>query len=270
MFKTLVNQSPTHKLLKTMYRLSAVSYLNTKPFLVGLENSPLKEQISLELAIPSQTAAHLIEGKVDIGLVPVAILPQLSQYEIITNYCIGAVGAVKTVAIYSQVPLQEVKTVYLDYHSRTSIRLAQILCEHHWKIYPTFLPAFNGYEKEIKGETAGVIIGDRAIRWAKNYRYEYDLAEAWQKMTGLPFVFAAWVARKKIAPNFEVALNKAFDKGMEQIEEVATIYIKQYPEFDVLAYLQKYISYDLDVPKRKALDLFLQYIQADLPELVIV
>ena len=247
-----------------MYKLSAVSYLNTKPFLMGLENSPLKEKINLELAIPSKTATHLIEGKVDIGLVPVAILPQLPQYEIITNYCIGAIEAVKTVAIYSQVPLEEVKTVYLDYHSRTSIRLAQILCEHHWNIYPTFLPAFNGYENHIEGETAGVIIGDRAIRLAKNYRYEYDLAEAWHQFTGLPFVFAAWVARKKIAPTFEAQLNEAFRKGMEKMQEVAAFYQTQYPNFDVLKYLQHYISYDLDNAKRKALKMFLNYINMDI------
>jgi len=252
-----------------MYKLSAVSYLNTKPFLMGLENSPLKGQIDLELAIPSKTAAHLIEGKVDIGLVPVAILPQLPQYEIITNYCIGAVGAVKTVAIYSQVPLEEVNTIYLDYHSRTSIRLAQILCEHYWKISPTFLPAFNGYENEIGGNTAGVIIGDRAIRLAKNYGYEYDLAEAWYHFTGLPFVFAAWVARKKISPDFEASLNRAFEKGMANRGEVASFYQKHYPNFDVSAYLQKYISYDLDTAKRKALDLFLSYIREDITELVV-
>ncbi|MEZ4885808.1 MAG: menaquinone biosynthesis protein [Chitinophagales bacterium] len=251
-----------------MYKLSAVSYLNTKPFLLGLENSPLKEVINLELAIPSKTAAHLIEGKVDIGLVPIAILPQLPQYEIITDYCIGAVGAVKTVAIYSQVPLQQVKTVYLDYHSRTSIRLAQILCEHYWQIYPNFLPAFNGYEDKIKGDAAGVIIGDRAIRLAKDYQYEYDLAEAWQEFTGLPFVFAAWVARKKITSDFVEGLNDAFRNGMSNIEEVAASYQSQYPNFDVLTYLQKHISYDLDASKREALELFLNYIESDVPELV--
>ncbi len=250
-----------------MYKLSAVSYLNTKPFLMGLENSPLKEKIDLELAIPSKTATHLMEGKVDIGLVPVAILPQLPQYEIITDYCIGAVGAVKTVAIYSQVPLQQVKTIFLDYHSRTSIRLAQILCEHYWKIFPTFFPAFNGYENKIEGNTAGVIIGDRAIRLAKNYRYEYDLAEVWQRFTGLPFVFAAWVARRKIAPTFEAKLNEAFRNGMAKIEEVADFYQGQYPNFDVLNYLQNYISYDLDSAKRRALDLFLSYLKADVGEL---
>ncbi len=253
-----------------MYKLSAVSYLNTKPFLVGLKNSLIEKEIELELAIPSKTAAHLIEGKVDIGLVPVAILPQLTQYEIITNYCIGAVGAVKTVAIYSQIPLEEINTVYLDYHSRTSIRLAQILCEHYWKISPTFLPASNDYEEKIGGRTAGVIIGDRAIRLAKNYLFEYDLAEAWYRFTGLPFVFAAWVARKRIAIDFERRLNEAFADGIKRVKEVAESYEGQYPNFDVLKYLNQYISYDLDASKRKALDLFLKYIQADLPELVSV
>ena len=101
-------------------KITAVSYLNTKPLLYGLLKSNLAQSVDLQLNIPSVCAQKLLNGEADLGLVPVAILPELQQPQIISDYCIGTVGAVKTVAIYSHVPIEKVESLYLDYHSRTS------------------------------------------------------------------------------------------------------------------------------------------------------
>ncbi len=244
-------------------KLSAVSYLNTKPFLLGLEKTGLIKEIDLSLEIPSKTASRLLAGEVQLGLVPVAVIPQLPTYQLISNYCIGAVGAVKTVCLYSQKPLHQIKRILLDYHSRTSVQLVQVLCREYWQLSNIeFVNTQAGYEHEIAGETAGVIIGDRTIEWSKKFTYAYDLPQHWMDFTGLPFVFAAWIATNPLPPPFVNRLNEAFDIGMQHIDEVVAHYRAAYdPSFDIHQYLTQYISYHLDDAKREGLDLFLQHIK---------
>ena len=179
-------------------RVSAVSYLNTLPFLYGINNSEIKSQLDLSLDMPSDCAKKLLSGEVDLGLVPVAILPQLKEYHIVSDYCIGAVGNVDSVALYSDVPLNEIKEIYLDYQSKTSVNLVQILAEKYWNISPKWINAKAGFENKIQGTTAAIIIGDRTFNLPKSYQYKYDLAEQWLEFTGLPFVFACWVANKEL------------------------------------------------------------------------
>lgn len=239
-------------------RLSAVSYLNTKPFIYGLYKSALSDYVELSLDIPSVCAQKLLDGSVDIALTPVAIIPELPQAYLISDYCIGATGEVKTVCLYSEKPLAEVKRVYLDFHSRTSVMLTRILFTHYWKLQPEFLPASPGFEAEIKGETAGLLIGDRTIGLEHKYPYVYDLGTAWTTWTGLPFVFAAWISVKPVQPEFVRQFNEALRIGLEHIPELMKI-LPSIPNFDLQAYYQNNISYQLDTAKWKALQLYLNY-----------
>lgn len=243
-------------------KVSTVSYLNTKPFIYGLEQTGLIGEIDLQLEMPSKTAEKLLTGEAAIGLVPVAIIPQLPNARIITNYCIGAVGEVKTVSLFSQQPLEQLNTILLDYQSCTSVQLVQILCAHYWKLpHINFIPAGKHYEDEITGNTGGVIIGDRTINLSSKFAYNYDLSEAWYKFTRLPFVFAAWVTTGKIDPVFEQQLNAAFKQGLQCIDQVTALYQPKYEGFNVKDYFTRYISYELDAQKRKGLDLFLHYVK---------
>ena len=248
----------------TKIKVSAVSYLNTKPFLLGLEKTGLINQIDLSLDIPSQTAQKLQEKSVELALVPVAVLPFLENYEIVTDYCIGTTGKVRTVALYSACPLSEIKTVLLDYHSRTSVQLVQFLFREYWRQEVVFVAAKESFEHDISGTTAGLIIGDRTIKWEKKLPYAYDLGEMWVKHTGLPFVFAAWVATRPLSSLFLQQLNEAFGIGMSNMDEVVALHENVYDaSFDLKYYLTKNISFDLDEEKRKGLDLFLTYIRAN-------
>jgi len=118
----------------TKIKISAVSYTNTLPFIYGIENSKIINHIELSKDIPSVCAQKLLENKVDLGLIPVVILPKLNHYEIISDYCIGASGPVKSVILASFKPLNEIKTIFLDYHSRSSVMLTRILANKFWKI----------------------------------------------------------------------------------------------------------------------------------------
>jgi chorismate dehydratase len=239
-----------------MIRISAVSYLNTKPFLHGLEISPVKD-IALSLDIPSECARKLLEGEVDLGLIPVAVIPLLKEAHILPDYCIGADGEVDSVKLYSQVPLNEIKTILLDYQSRTSVTLVRVLANEHWKISPEWKKAESGYEEKISGTTAAVVIGDRTFKLNGTFNYEFDLAGEWKKMTGLPFVFACWVSNKKLETDFIASFCKAMEAGLQDIGTVINAESPKYSPFDVEKYLTKSLNLRLDTRGEAAIDLFL-------------
>lgn len=244
------------------FKVTAVSYLNTKPFLYGIFQSGLSEELDLQLDIPSECARKLASGEADLGLVPVAVIPELSTPHIISDYCIGTVGTVKTVCIFSEVPLSEVTHIYLDYHSRTSVELVKILLEQHWQHSPVLVPAMPGFENKIGGTSAGLVIGDRAIEQQMRFPFVYDLGEAWMELTGLPFVFAAWVSTRPLPEDFIARFNKALQTGLDLIPQLMYILPTPQPGFDLQQYFTENISYLLDAPKRKALKLFLQTLTA--------
>ena len=247
-------------------RLVAVSYLNTKPLLYGLLRSPLSEQLHIDLAIPSECARRLAYGEAEIGLVPVAVLPELPRHQIISDYCIGADGEVATVCIYGDVPLREMTHIYLDHHSRTSVMLARLLLEEYWQHPVTFLEAREGYIEHINGTIGGLVIGDRTIGLAKRYRYVYDLGTAWKKHTGLPFVFAAWVTTSPdLSPQFIAEFNAALREGLDHLPQLQLLLPSPTPDFDLTHYYTHHIDYDLNEGKRAALDRFLKYVTAELP-----
>ena len=241
-----------------MLKVTAVSYLNTKPFLYGLLSSPLMDHLDIDLAIPSECARKLKSGEAEIGLVPVAVLPELKDYKIISGFGIGCEGAVASVCLFSEVPIEEIKEIYLDYHSRTSVELLQILLREHWKINPTLLQGAKGFEEHIQGSTAGLIIGDRALEIANKFPYIYDLGEAWYEWVNLPFVFAVWVSVKPIDPLVSSMFEQALASGIQHIDKVIKILPSPEDHFDLKKYFTENISYTLDENKMKALDLFLR------------
>ncbi len=242
------------------YKLTAVSYLNTKPLLYGIFKSEIAKKIDLQLDMPSICAQKLKDGKADLGLVPVAIIPELETPHILSDFCIGTVGAVKTVCLYGERPIQEWTAVYLDYQSRTSVELTKLLLKDHWQLNPTLLPAQPGYEAKIGGPVGGLVIGDRTVGLDKKFPYVYDLGEAWMAHTGLPFVFAAWVSNRPLEPDFIAELNAALLLGVAAIPELIYLIPSPQPGFDLQEYYTKYISYQLDNEKRRALSLFLSSI----------
>lgn len=179
-------------------KVSVVSYSNTIPFIYGLEKSEdVQEKFNISRDIPSECAAKLLNDEVDIGLVPVAILNEMQEYHILSDTCISAYGKVASVMILSDVPIEMIDSLILDHHSRTSVNLAKILLNEYWNKEVKFLHGKDDFINDIKGNTAGVLIGDRCLLNKDKFTYQYDLAEEWRKHTGLPFVFAVWASKRK-------------------------------------------------------------------------
>lgn len=244
--------------MKKTIKVGAVSYLNTKPLTYGFKHGYSVEHMEMVEDYPARIAEMLLNDEIDVGLVPVAIIPKLKEHYIITNYCIGADGPVASVCIFSDVPIEKVEKVLLDYQSKTSVALAKILLKHYWKISPELEDAKADFRDHIKGTTAGVVIGDRAFEQRKQSSYIYDLAEAWIEMTGLPFVFAAWIANKNLPEEFITSFNEGNKLGLENIDKVVNE--NRYDKYDLATYFTSNISYLLNDEKKKGLQRFLELI----------
>ncbi|BAU54768.1 menaquinone biosynthetic enzyme MqnA/MqnD family protein [Mucilaginibacter gotjawali] len=241
-------------------RISAVSYTNTKPFIYGLQHSGIPERIELSLDNPTDCAQKLIDDVVDIGLIPVAATLSLPVWEIVADYCIGAVGAVNSVFIFSNCDIHDVTILQLDPQSRSSNNLAKVLLKNFWKTAPDLVTNADDYSASADAATAFVQIGDRTFGKKEKYAFVYDLAEEWQKFTGLPFVFAAWIANKPIPKEFMAEFNRALKFGLDHrddlLKELPTM-----PDFDLEDYLMHKLDFDLTEDKKKALYLFLDYVK---------
>ena len=223
--------------------LSAVSYLNARPFLNGLEHHPVRNQINLSLDVPSVIASKLKTNEVQIGLVPVAAIQSIKNAHIISDYCIGALNKVETVCLYSHVPITEVENILLDYQSETSVNLLKVLMKHYWKQTVNYFPTTSGYELKINQTTAGLVIGDRNFGMQNQFPYCYDLSEAWFSFTSLPFIFACWVSTIQLPDDFILQFNVALKQGVENILQVCHEAAGNYPGVDVHHYLNNCIHY---------------------------
>jgi len=246
-------------------RLSIVSYINTLPFLYGINQSEeLLQQIEMHKDIPSVGANKMKNNFADLGLIPVGALLDMNDYQIVSDFCLATDNVVKTVKLISQKPLHEIKNIYLDYQSVTSRVLLKILAKEYWKISPEYLQSNPGYEEKIEGETAGLIIGDRAFKIDENkFKYVWDLGIEWNSMTGLPFVFAVWIANKPIDIEFLSLLNRCIGTGLTDIQKVIQHYRNSGSTDGVsnetlVEYYTENMSYVLDDKKREAMRLFFE------------
>lgn len=239
-------------------RISAVSYANTYPFLLGIEKYLNRGDFELSCDVPAVCAQKLITDEVDLGLIPVAGIPLIPDPQIITDYCIGSVGTVKTVLLMSKVPLEDITTVYLDKESRTSVNLIKVLAEKLWCKSWDYKELPSDFEQNQQ-ITSMVLIGDKTQK-VSTFPYQYDLSEAWFELTQKPFVFATWVTNKTLPEDFIKDFNLALQKGLEHIPEAIQKYNPGL-DYNLEEYLKTYISYPFDKSKKVALDLFLGYLE---------
>jgi chorismate dehydratase len=242
-------------------RISAVKYANTYPFIYGLTESGFDKKVILETDHPADCAAKLISGKVDIGLIPVAVFPLMKEYHIITDYCLGAYGKVRTVLLLSNCSFDEIKRINLDYRSRSSVNLARILAKNSWKREFTWNNTSEKFDFiNIPYSDAAVLIGDQCFEYEKRFRHTIDLAEEWYRFTGLPFAFACWTANRKLNKGFLEEFNDAIAIGVKNLPAVVAKYgnsgIIRGNELKV--YLTENMNFDLNDDKRKAICLFLE------------
>jgi chorismate dehydratase len=236
--------------------IAAVSYLNTIPFIYGIRHEG-NFRADLLLSPPSECTKNYVEGRADLALLPAAAVPSLKSTEVITEYCIGAVGPVRTVVLLSDGPVSEVRRVFLDPHSQTSVQLVGYLAAHRWKIAPEWY-SLDDYEqlRHAQEGDAFLLIGDKVFDHEEKFRYKYDLAAEWQAATKLPFAFAVWVARKGTPYEVIESLQHALTFGLEHTYEAILEAGFDKKPYDAYEYLTRNIDYIFDNQKRRALQKF--------------
>jgi len=242
-------------------RISAVKYANTYPFIYGLTESGFDKKIILETDHPADCASKLISGKVDIGLIPVASLPRLKEYHIISDYCIGANGNVRTVLLLSNCQFDEIETIFLDYRSRSSVALSKVLAKHFWNREFRWMNTSKGFDfRNIGIKEAVVLIGDQCFEYEKSFRFNIDLAQEWKDFSGLPFVFACWTANRLLEKSFIAEFNLALNLGVNNIENVVIKFsgAGTITGDTLRKYLTGNIDYNLNEAKKKGMKLFLE------------
>jgi chorismate dehydratase len=231
-----------------------MSYLNASPFVHGLKHSEIIDHIDLQYNTPAECAVRLLNKDADIGIVPSAVIPSIPDKKIISDYCIGASGNVRSVVICSNQPISEIKTLYLDFESRTSVLLAQLLLNDYWKIEvtPVQLKSLDDIDPHKK-DAAYVLIGDKVFDYENKFEYKSDLAQAWIDFTGLPFVFAAWTAVTPLTDNFITMFNNALSAGLANIPAAVNEHKHSLDYQTAIKYLTENIDYNFDFAKQKAL-----------------
>jgi chorismate dehydratase len=244
----------------TPVRLGAVSYLNTKPLVHGLEDR--SHLFSVRYDVPAQCAALLHEGRIDVGLIP-AIEYHRGTYRIVPGVAIGSDGPIASVALFSRVPPSRVQTLALDVSSRTSAALTQILCAKRWHIAPHLLPSDPDLGRMLDRADAALLIGDPALTVdpAAHGATKIDLGSEWKALTGLPFVYAMWAGRDGIIGPAHVAeLNAARDRGVAAIEPIAARFggSDDARRDRARAYLRDNLKYGLGETERAGLNRFFE------------
>ncbi len=239
-------------------KVALINYLNTAPFLEGMNTyHAFENEFEIIKAVPSVCAQYFKNGDVDVAIVPVGALDSIGEYQIVSDFCIGANAAVKTVAVFAQKPLEQIDCIYLDTDSRSSVKLLKILLAEFWHLSPA-LKSMQEFKGELLLNEALLCIGDKTFPMLNQYSYQYDLADAWNKYTGLPFVFALWVQNGSLTPFQCQVFNKALTIGIDNRTSVAAKMHLLHPEIDFQDYYFSCINYNLDTEKLKAIHLFLE------------
>lgn len=236
-------------------RLGCVSYLNTRPLVWGLEREPA---LKLDFHVPARLLEQLTGGRCDVVLAPIIDYQRVEGLALIHATCIGADGPVYTVRLYAKVPLREIRRLYADVESHTSVALCRVLLKEEFGIEPAFV------EDPAADVDARLLIGDKVAREApRDCQWEWDLAEAWKRRTGLPFVFAAWMTREGTEiGDLAWRLRQAREQGMTHVQEIVREEAARrgWPEETALTYLTRLLRFDLDLsensPQRRAIELF--------------
>jgi chorismate dehydratase len=241
-------------------RIGAVTYLNSKPLIWCLPGLAPQAQVVLDL--PSRLADGLAAARLDVALVPSIEYFRIPGCTVVSDACISCDGRVKSVKLFSRVPLRRIRTLALDEGSRTSAAMVRIMLRERYKLEPELQGLPIGTSLGESAADAVLLIGDRAMRPAvEGFEEVWDLGQEWSRWTGLPFVFAMWVARPCVhLRGMDELLGAARDQGLCHLEEIArdAASALDIPEAECLAYLRDNLVFELGRRQRLGLETFYQ------------
>ena len=261
-----------------LIRIGAVGYLNARPLTWALDRSPERWDVRYDL--PAVCAELLHRGDTDLGLIPSIEYLQSPDYCFVPGVGIGSRGPIASVALYTRVPVNDIRTIALDTSSRTSVSLIRVLCHHRFKISPQFVPHGPDLAAMTRAHDAGLLIGDPAfdVDHLSLGLTKIDLGAEWTAMTGLPFIYATWTGRRGTLTAADVralqdaqaegvasrlAIAAEYGRGDTARTERAAVYLRDNVKYglgaDEAAGLQMFLDYAADLgmaPRRRTLEFF--------------
>lgn len=239
-------------------RIGAVSYLNSRPLVDALARLAPTAQITVDL--PSRLADGLTAGRLDVALIPSIEYFRHPERQIVSDACVVCEGRVKSVKLLGRVPVERVRRLALDEGSRTSAALVQILLCERYRLHLDLESLPIGASVADSTADAVLLIGDRAMQYREgSFEFVWDLGEEWSRWTGLPFVFALWIARPGLgSEEYARLLATARDDGVQRFEEIArgAAVELNLPEPECLTYLRDHLRFHLGPREREGLELF--------------
>jgi chorismate dehydratase len=239
-------------------RVGAVTYLNAKPLIVAL--AQLAPHAEIVIDVPSRLADALGAGQLDVAMIPSIEYARQTGCAIVSDACIACDGPVRSVKLYSRVPVEKISSLALDEGSRTSATLARILLKEQFGLQPALCLLPLGASVDDVWADAMLLIGDRGmLPTGGEFKFVWDLGEQWSLWTGLPFVFAMWIARPGVdLQGLEGVLAAARDEGLTRLEEIAHCEAPALgiSETECLSYLRDHLKFRLGDRERQALQLF--------------
>ncbi len=239
-------------------RIGAVSYLNSRPLICCLEQ--YLPDASLRVDVPSRLADDLAKGQFDVALIPSIEYLRNPGYAVVSDACVACDGPVKSVMLYSRVPIAEIRSLALDEGSRTSAALVQILLRERFGLEPQLETLPIGGSPDESTTDAVMLIGDRGIIAPDTRFFEArDLGEEWRRWTGLPFVFAMWIGRSglDLGP-LHRAFSQSRDEGVRRIDAIAR---SEGPRLGISedacrSYMRDHLRFRLGQRERQGLEMF--------------
>jgi len=235
-------------------RVGSVSFLNAKPLIYGLEGAG---DVELSLAVPSQLLAGLRAERLDVALLPVIDYQRLAGLCIVPSGGIGCDGETLTVRIFSKCPVTRIKTLACDTDSHTSVALARVIFAEQYGMRPTFVDLAREGEQPCD---AKLLIGDKVVcEEPLGFEHQLDLGAAWRALTGMPFVFAVWTARRGVdLGDLPMRLEAAKRAGLANVGEIVERYAvgRGWPAGLALQYLTVYLKFDIGARQLAAMGRF--------------
>lgn len=240
-------------------RIGSVSYLNAKPLIYGLDES---DDLHLTLDVPAKLIDGLRDRRFDVALLPIIDYQRLPRLRVLPSGGIGCDGPTLTVRIFSKVPIDQIRTLACDIHSHSSVALARIILAESFGTHPEFIDLNHADPAASEQAEGRLLIGDKVVcEEPIGFSHQLDLGEAWKTLTGLPFVFAAWVARDDAdLGDLPERLELAKQQGMAHLNEIIGKYAipRGWPADLAMQYMTRYLKYDIGKRQLEAIRLFHQ------------
>lgn len=242
-------------------RVAIPSHLVTIPFLFGLQHHAVKSEVDIVEREYMDSVRDLLANEVDVALIPVERLRDISNYHIVGELCISSQREMQSISLVINGEITNLKTIYLDKNQPITESLIQILANGFWKCNPSYQPLTS--KEQLHNLTLGegaLLIGDEAIVGKHSLGCAVDLSSEWKKFTGLPLVAAAWVSTKPLPTKFIEQFDDALRFGINNIDSALAdiTFSNDIPRTKVHRYLSHGISYILDQEKMVSMKLFLK------------